>query len=152
MWNITCTWEFLSMLTSVSCARAAMGFTVWILQVLSWGIESYNECQTLTLILPLTWLDIGQMILPSLLSNKRRWLVWHPAWNGSTEPTAKISLQTSWQLKPVCAKLVSGPGIPLVSDTPQPLPRRLWKMKGKKVCLLKYLELGWEIGFHCLLK
>lgn len=68
-----------------TCAHAKMGFTVWILQVLSWVRESYNDCQILPLILCLTWLSLGQMLYPSLLANKRRRLVWHRDWNGSME-------------------------------------------------------------------
>lgn len=29
----------------VTCTRVEVGFTVWILQVLSWVRESYNESQ-----------------------------------------------------------------------------------------------------------
>lgn len=38
----------------VTRAHVEVGFTVWILLVLSWVRENYNECQTQPLILHLT--------------------------------------------------------------------------------------------------
>lgn len=59
----------------VTCAHIEVGFTVWILQALSWVRENYNECQTQTLILRLTGLGLGLIPHPRLLSSKGRQLV-----------------------------------------------------------------------------